>query len=624
MKPIVTSLLAFLCFFLPAVAGAAGEAPEQTVRMDRYAIRYVINADGSYTETREKAMTVLKEQAVAQVKTTYVSYSTSIQKADILEAYTRKPDGRRIDVPKSNFQVESNTGKDKDMPAFSDWTTMTIIFPEVQAGDTLVLNYRLTALEPMFPNHFSTVETFPRNRQYDDVRIAIDAPAALEARYDARQMKEVLNTEKDGRRLLEWHFENRQPVRSKREDYSVYDLEKEPGLTYSTFRSHAEIARIYGARAKAKAVVTDRIRKLADDIVKDGKPPRETAKALYDWVATNISYAGNCIGLGAVVPRDMDFVLDNRMGDCKDHATLLEALLAAKGIASTQALVNSGSSYRLLKIPVVSMVNHVINYIPSLDLYVDSTSDSTPFGMLPFSDMDKPVLLVDGYRDGLKTPALPVGTNHQTMKTVINIQPDGSIKGEVEVALKGIYAADARARMRDMTKETQAELVKTMFKRMGYIGSGVLEKEDPKELLDTYKYRATMEVKDFFQIPGAGAFPIKPYFYNQAPIYSFIADSLQPDEEPVEFACSNGRSVEEYTFVFPRTMKILSVPEDMKVSHGFLTYEATYKRKGNSLLVRRVLDDRTRGNVCSPKVGEEYHAFAKKVWPNLKAQVVYK
>ena len=34
--------------------------------------------------------------------------------------------------------------------------------------------------------------------------------------------------------------------------------------------------------------------------------------------------------LPSFLPRDLTFVLDNKMGDCKDHATLLQALLAAK------------------------------------------------------------------------------------------------------------------------------------------------------------------------------------------------------------------------------------------------------------------------------------------------------
>jgi transglutaminase-like putative cysteine protease len=40
-------------------------------------------------------------------------------------------------------------------------------------------------------------------------------------------------------------------------------------------------------------------------------------------------------------------ILDKRYGDCKDHATLMEALLQTAGIASTPVLINAGNSYKL-------------------------------------------------------------------------------------------------------------------------------------------------------------------------------------------------------------------------------------------------------------------------------------
>lgn len=272
--------------------------------------------------------------------------------------------------------------------------------------------------------------------------------------------------------------------------------------------------------------MTERVQRLADEIASQRKTPREQARALYDWVATNIAYAGNCIGVGAVVPHDLSFTLDNRMGDCKDHATLLQVLLAAKGIESTQALVNAGSAYRLPKIPVVSMVNHVITYIPSLDIYLDSTSDMTPFGLLPHAVADKPVLLVDGFKEGARTPSLPVGTNQQHMKTVVNVNADGSVAGDIEVTLRGEFAAAARARLRHMSKEQEEKLVENSFRRGGMIGGGTFEKEDPTALLDAYRYSVKYDLKEYIQRPGAGAFYIYPVFGSEAPVSRFLAAAV--------------------------------------------------------------------------------------------------
>lgn len=610
--------------FIASTLFADDAAPELQTCYPHYSIAYVINADGSFVENRAWSTTILKEQAVAGAKRHSVTYSTSIQRAEVLEAYTLKADGRRIDAPKSNYQVEENRGKSKDAPVFSDLTTLTVVFPDVAVGDTVAFSYRLTATEPMFPNQFSTTETFSKYTALDDVHISFDYPASLWVQYRARQMTEEKNTEQNGRKVIEWSYRNSQPVKNKRADYSVYDEEKEPGVAFSTFRNYAEIVAAYGERARPKAAVTERIQKLADDVAKDKTTPRATAQSLYDWVATNITYAGNCIGLGAVVPHDIDFILDNRMGDCKDHATLLQALLTAKGIENTQVLINAGSSYKLPQVPVVSMVNHVINYIPSMDLYADSTSSSTPFGMLPFADADKPVLLVDNYREGTKAPPTPIGANRQHMKTVVKILPDGSAEGRVDVDLQGSFAVNSRARFRNISKDYEADLVKNVFRAGGYLGSGEFTKDNPKDLLDTYKYSATFTVKDWIVVPGPAAFPIQPLFFGEAPIANYVSAATRNFDEVDEAACSSGRSTEEYVYEFPKGMKILAAPDNFKFDNGTLSYSATYSLKGNTLAVVRIFDDRTKGNVCAAVELAAYKAFAQKVKPNFRGQVVYK
>lgn len=616
----------FLCGVLLAVCLRAGAAdvdrPELDSRFTHYYATYRINADASHVETHDWATKVLQARAVEGLKSQSISYSTSIQQVEILHAYTLKADGRRIDAPKTNYQLEVNGGRDKDAPVFSDIATLTVVFPEVAVGDTVEFAYRLTQTEPMFPGHFSVMNAFSKLSAFDDVKVTVDAPSSLWAQHEARQMTET-RSEKDGRVTLQWTFQNTQPIKSKRRDWTVYEVEKDPGYAFSTFKSYAEIAEAYGARARSKAAVTEQVQKLADEIAKDRKTPRDQARALYDWVATNITYAGNCIGVGAVVPHDIPFILDNRMGDCKDHATLLQALLAARGIDSTQALVNAGGIYRLPRIPVVSSVNHVINYLPGLKLFADSTSQTTPFGMLPVSDIGKPVLLVDGPMDGARTPVPPLGSNRQHMKTTVTIGADGTAQGEIDISLNGVFAENARASLRHMPADRLDEVVENVFRGMGYIGNGKAHLDDPKALLDNYHYKVNFAVKEWIPLPGPGAFYIYPLFSTEAPVQRYLAAATEA-EENVDTVCWSGTSVEEYTYRFPRNLKIVSVPDDMKIANDFLSYRATYRLKGNTLTVKRSIDDRTPGNICTPAMASAYKKFAMQAARNVKAQVIYK
>lgn len=606
-----------------AVSAAAGAPIDLQVRYGHLYLNYVVHEDGTDEETSEWSATVLKAAALDNIKRTSITYSTSVQKAEVLAAYTKKADGRRVDVPKDNYQLEVNSGKGKAGPVFSDTTTLTVVFPDVAVGDSVVLSYRLIQTEPLFPKQFSEARTFSAQSAFDDVRVRFDYPATLWVQYRANDMQEHAHSEHAGRRTIEWRYANPHPVKDERQNYSVYDPDQAPGFAFSTFRSYADIAAAYGVRALPKAAVSDRIKKLAADIVKNRTAPQDQARALYEWVATNITYAGNCIGVGAVVPHDLPFVLDNKMGDCKDHATLLQALLAARGIKSMQALINAGAVYRLPKIPVVSTVNHVINYLPDFDLYLDSTSDSTPYGMLPFAIEDKPVLLVEGFKPGMKTPAAPVGSNQEKVISRLKIGRDGAMSGTVDVFQKGQSAAQMRAVMRRVSREWQDDFVKDMFRGRGVIGTGTFDKDDPAGLRDSYHYKVSFKREKFTRMPGPAAFSIDPLITGAMSISGMLASATDP-EKHADVVCTSGKSSEAYVIELPATIKILAIPDDLKVGNDFLTYAATYRIKNNVLTVARSFDDRTHGNVCPPQVFMAYQKIAEKVRDNLSMQVLYK
>lgn len=620
IKPYVTFVLlaAAMC-----VAGTvAAKSDEPPLRIEREHHRFTVNTDGSFVETVETAIRVMKETGVEIAKDSSIGYSASIQKAEIVSAYTLKADGRRIEVPAGNFQESTNRGQNGDSPIYSDRTTLTVVFPELAVGDTTVLSYRLIAKEPMFPGQFSVIDSFSPASYYGEVVISVDAPESLPLKSVAWQMKEVRNRAEGGRRIVELQWKNHEPVDPAALRDSIFDVERYPGYAFSTFSSYAQISEAYGARAKAKASVTPRIARLADEIVGDAQEPRESAKRLYEWVSRQVSYAGNCIGLGAVVPRDLDVVLDNKMGDCKDHATLLQALLQAKGIDSTQALVNAGKTYSLPKIPVASMVNHVINYIPAMDLYLDSTAAVVPFGSLPEGVAGKRVLLVDGYRDDTVTPVPQRANDWQRMKTSLRIAADGSVKGTVDLELNGRLAVSARDQFRALDPGTRDEMVKNYFRASGLAATGTLQFDDPKPMEEHFGIQATFDVEHLIAVPGG--FTIAPWFLSVAPISGIVA-SQQPDPgQPAgESACGGMRSEEDYVYEFAAPLRIVAIPPDISLSQGPVSYTASHRREGNRIIVKRLLDDRTPGPVCSAEYNASYSQLMHKAMSSLRAQIVY-
>ncbi|MDA8165931.1 MAG: DUF3857 and transglutaminase domain-containing protein [Desulfobacteraceae bacterium] len=605
----------FLFIVLLASTSATAEPMSESdipFRYNHVKISYSVNSDGSFIELNEWSRTVLKENELTQAKTASVTFSTTVAKGEILEAYTLKKSGQRIDAPKSSYQVTSSTGYGNGSPLYSDETTITVVFPDLSVGDTTFFSSRVINSEGIFPKQFSVSHQFSQFIAVDDARVEITAP--LDMRLNSRSyfLEEHKPVIKNGKQILRWSYRNKTPEKWTPSDAGIYAIGDEPSLYVSTFNNYREITDAYGARATPKAAVTERVKQLAAEIVADAPNPELQARALYEWVAKNISYGGNCIGIGSVVPRDLSVVLDNKLGDCKDHATLLQALLASRNIESEQALINAGESYQLPEVPVVSAVNHVINYIPRMNLYLDSTSSETPFAMLPMNLGEKPVLLVKDYKEGMKTPSTAQYGHEQIMRTRIRVNSDGSAEGETEVTLKGFPAIAARALMRRVPRDQEQLLTKKMLESQGMHGTATLKKDDPAPLADTYKFSIAFNLRDFLAIASTMGLSIKPVIGSFIPIETIVAGAYEPESKKAQ-TCTGGRSVEEFVFEFPKKFKILATPDDYEVSGPIIQYRASYKRSENTLTVHRELSDKTSTNVCGPR----YEADSKKAILNI-------
>ncbi len=110
---------------------------------------------------------------------------------------------------------------------------------------------------------------------------------------------------------------------------------------------------------------------------------------------------------------------------------LMTALLAAKGIASDQVLVNLGNVYTLPETVARSYFNHVIVYLPEFGMYDDPTAAYASFGVLSRQTYDKPVLHASAQGAHLShIPAMRAVEHTTVNRTRIAIAADGTVTGE--------------------------------------------------------------------------------------------------------------------------------------------------------------------------------------------------
>lgn len=625
-RPWVRTVACVLAGWSMGVAAQTADAPGVSTVFKKWHATYDVAQDGRASQTQEILNQVMHPSALEQAKQFSFSYSAGIQSGQVLEAYTLKADGRRIEVPADNYQTQTNDGRNGGKPLFSDRTRISVVFPDLAVGDAVGVKYRIEDKEAMFPGAFSVVHSFSPYAVHEDGRITLRAARGLTLRHEAHGLQEQPEASEDGAVVRQWRYRNPEPRKADEADAGIWRMEEMPVLLVSSFADYEAIARAYGERALPKAQPTPRVRALARSIVGPRTDPRERARLLYEWVSTHITYAGNCIGVGAVVPRDTDGVLDNKMGDCKDHATLLQALLAAEGIRSEQVLINAGELYDLPATPVVSTVNHVLNYLPEQGLYLDATAKQVPFGYLPSNAYAKPVIHVGAARALATTPAESADKTMQRVHTQLKINAQGGATGSLRVEFTGTQAAHMREYMRDLQGDAERDFVRKVLASAGYKGRGVLDKGDlaeGKALSDQYGFGVGFEIDNYLQGGMQGAFVLAPVVSLPLSVVRYAAlDDFTAPRRRVR--CYGYHSLETYDIALERGVAFTRLPDNFKTRNPQLNYSGSYQRTKTGAKVVREIHDTTPQGLCTPEYMAEWNAQAEPIVQSLQGQIFYK
>jgi transglutaminase-like putative cysteine protease len=588
-----------------------------TIEWARWDIQ--VNNDGTSTEIFDTGWKINAEAAVSQGFGQYsIPFKVGAKDVEIQEASTIKPDGRRIFVSPS--QVFSRASPvSVAAPTFSDVKIKVVVFPDVAVGDYLLLKAK-TVQKPSLGSHFSRLIYVPRNLRAKNIEVRVREPLNYPFFVQAVDMQGGRIEDLNGQAQWFWKAQVEDPVTA--QPGTVAPLDYSPRVLISSMPDFTTIAAAYQNGTAEKLRLTPKIQALAGELTAGISDPREQAKVLYNWVSRQIRYVGVWLGDGGFVPHDASAVLENRYGDCKDHVVLLQSLLAAKGIESSPILINFGSSYWKPGVAVAEFFNHVITYVPSLDLYLDSTAQFAPFGVLPLDDQDKFVVqAVNGQT--AKTPRHGPGDNTLHTTVTMRLLSDGSVDGRSAIAVRGPSEVQYRGAIARIQPGTASQFVSATLSRYGQSGSGTLQHSNPHDLNQAFSISSQFHLAGAVTLPGPGATAIPTGF-----ILGSLAESegrvIGLESLSVPFVCRSSTRTEEYSLEFPAEVRITALPKDVQLSNAAGSYRATYALRGNVATVTRELVFSRDKGVCDPEEFVQVRDIYLTISKDLRARVSYK
>ncbi len=293
---------------------------------------------------------------------------------------------------------------------------------------------------------------------------------------------EPVKTEmKDG---LLWYMEK--PAIYKWEPLQPYYEEFLPMLwIVGSKQDWAEIGKDYLEEIKDKLTISETTRAYAEKLTYGLDNDVDRIKAIINDLQTNYIYKAIEFGRRASIPNTCDETIDNRYGDCKDHALLLHILLKSISIESSLALVNSGGHKIKKDLPDMDQFNHMIVYLPEYKggIFIDPTDKRVDsINLVPTGLAGSQALILDPDNISFKKiPDYIKDVNGLKIERKISVSNNREVNIEETVRFNGHYAGFMRENLIKRDKIAYKQWLQNIFS--SYLRSVSIQSFDVKNLL---------------------------------------------------------------------------------------------------------------------------------------------
>jgi transglutaminase-like putative cysteine protease len=560
-----------------------------------------VRADRTWQTVTTQRTTIFAEALLDRVGRQNFYYIDQMQALEIVAAYTQKADGRKVPVDPATFVRRDATSGTEAM--YRDLKQVTIIFPDLAVGDSVVYTVKTEHKSSAYAGQVYDTIQFPQNLSFADSTLRVTFPKSVPLRINS------FGPGFDGQRS-----ETRDAIQ-----YAITIRAQTSGpdriVALTTFTDVAAVGRTYWSEAGPKAVPTAEVKKLADEITRGIDDRGAQAAAISTWVKRNIRYVAVYLGTGRIVPNDTATILRNRYGDCKDHVTLMAALLAAKGIASEQVLVNAGNVYEINDMTAPRVFNHVMIYLPEFQLYDDPTAPRAAFGVLGIDTYDKPVVhaSAEGVRV-VRTPAMKPDDYIVVNSTKIRIAADGTMTGETAQMTKGASSIVARNIAGYIQSDGPEVAAQKALRNSGNPGKGRFEMPSPSDLKEPYALKGTFTLDARLSVQsGPQSIPQGMAVLKRPGEFLFGEEK----ERGGAFRCFAGRQIEVIELTFADGLPMPGGFNARKLETRVFTYTTSYKVENRTLTIRREFVSTVAGQVCKPEIAAEVAEPLKMIAANI-------
>ena len=551
---------------------------------------------------------IINKKGIKKYSSLTFPFSKKNQKLKVYYIKIIQPNGNIIHI-NTNLLKTVTAPFNPEAPIFSNQLLKTIQLPGLIKGSIIDYKYRTVVIKPYMKNNFFTEDYFGGLSPLKKSVYKLTIPKGLYYRYAGYGLKEKPEIIKNSlNTTLIWSIWNRKKITP--EEMGPGESFIVPHVMISSVKSWNKVALWYAHLTKDIIKPGVELNNYIGSLINSKKTKLEKIKAIYNFTAKKIRYVGYEFGINGYKPSNVNSIFKNRLGDCKDHATLFSSMLKQIGVNAYPVLIPTTEIPDMNpNIPTPFVFDHEITAIKLKSgkfMFADTTSNVTTFGDLPPMDQGRNVLiLVNGKGITAKTPIFPPSKNSISVKEYASVSSGGTLNVKSSIIYSGAY---------------------DMYKR--YLYSSTSKRKKKNGIL-----KDVMSIVPNARLTGYsfknGNSLTKPYIEN----FSFAAKNysgkngniimirfpLRTRTELTKITAMNkrkyslkfGYNFSEKTAVylsFPRNYKIVFIPKTVNIKNAAGSFVTSYSVKNNTAVFRSYF------SVNGYKINPGNYAAAKKLF----------
>jgi hypothetical protein len=564
--------------------------------LDDGVIRF--EADGRSSRTYRQVIQILTQEGAEAWGEQSYSYSGGSERLTVNWVRVVTPDGGVVSAQPAHEQ-ESLAPVALDAPVYTDQKVRRVTLGGVAPGTLVDWSYTVERTKPLVPGDYYTAWRVTTGLLTRRSRLIVDVPASVTPRIREENVRFPRRTvEAKGRRVYTWATVEVPEIVS--EPFAAVPNSVYVWISVSSPMTWTQLARWYADLSRGRYDVAPALDAKLAELVQGARTLDDSLRAVHRWVAQDFRYVSLSLGIGGYLPRLPGQVLETRYGDCKDKATLFIALARRMGARAYPVLLSSSGSADST-LPTVQQFDHMIAAVerPAGRLYLDLTSDLTPYGELPPAEQGSFALVVhdDGRGEQVVLPEPPASANRAEVRFVGELTTDGLFTGRyTETSLGTMQYRLRQAYTRPLGREDLGRVTQALADGLFPGASGdSLQVFDGRDLTTTP--RVAVLLRNAPAASGSGGSRI---LTLPASIPSFVSHGIAsqleqgtPRRFPIDVAAVVGpiETIAELRVTLPLGWRA-QLPQSVIASSAFGSYRAEYVQDGRELRVTRAMSGR--------------------------------